>query len=70
MKAIHTKAKRNKRGNFVIQLPSVSEQEEIDVTVVFEKKKKQTFNLLQFAGKLQSKTNWHTYQKKVRAEWE
>lgn len=69
MEAIHTIATKKKKGNFIIELPNISNTEEIEVTVVFKQEKKKKFDLTKYAGKLEGKTDWLLYQKKIRSEW-
>jgi hypothetical protein len=72
MEAIAAIAKKNKKGNFKIEIPNISDAQEVEVMVVVEKKepaKKKNYDFSDLAGKADVKIDWLKYQKDIRNEW-
>jgi hypothetical protein len=71
MEAIKAIAKRTKSGKYKIELPGISNKEEVAVMVIVEENKKNKgTDLAKFAGKLEWKGDPLEYQKKIRDEWD
>ena len=73
MEAITATARKTKKGTFKIDLPNISNDEEINVLVVIDKIKPnpKMFDYSDIFGKgVEDKIDWLEYQKKTRAEWD
>jgi hypothetical protein len=72
MEAIAAIAKKSKKGTFKIELPNISDEQEVEVMIVLEKKeqpKKKNYDFSDLAGRLEAKVDWLKYQKEIRSEW-
>ena len=64
MEVIKAIAKKNKSGNYKIELPDISNDAEINVMIILEDKpKKQVINLSEFAGKMEWEGDPSAYPK-------
>ena len=72
MEAINATAKKTKKGTFKIDLPNISNDEEINVLVVIDKIKPnpKMFDYSDIFGKSTNDIDWLSYQKKIRSEWD